>query len=163
MTAPNKFTKIETKNSPAKIAASQEQSATWSTEERAAMHEHVKEIKVDGLGKPSADAEADVLAKIAEMPEPDQAMARRLHELIKTHVPSLSPKTWYGMPAYAKDGKIVCFFQNSGKFKTRYSTFGFNEAANLDEGVFWPVAYALKALTAVEEQKIIDLVKKAAS
>lgn len=163
MTASKNSPIIENKIKTTKIAANQEQSATWSAEEQAAMHERVKEIKAVGRGKPAADAEADVLAKIAEMPEADQAMARRLHELIKTHVPSLSPKTWYGMPAYAKDGKIICFFQNSGKFKTRYSTFGFNEAANLDEGVFWPVAYALKSLTAAEEQKIIDLVKKAAS
>ncbi|HSN95316.1 MAG TPA: hypothetical protein VLR89_09695 [Anaerolineaceae bacterium] len=153
----------ETKLKATKIAASQEEGTVWSAEERAAMHERAKELKAVGRGKSTADAEADVLAKIAEMPEPDQSMARWLHEQIKAQVPDLSPKTWYGMPAYAKDGKIVCFFQSSAKFKVRYSTLGFNEAANLDEGVFWPVAYAVKALTATEKEKIIDLVKRAAS
>ena len=163
MNASGSSVKIDGKKTTRKITANQEESTTWSDEERAAMQERVKEMKAIGRGKSTADAEADVLAKIAEMPEPDQSMARWLHEVIKTQVPGLSPKTWYGMPAYAKDGKVVCFFQSSGRFKTRYSTLGFNEAANLDDGVFWPVAYAVKAITAPEEQKIIDLVKKAAS
>jgi hypothetical protein len=163
MTATNSNPKDETTKTVTKVAASSEQTDTWSAEERAAMHERAKEIKVAGRGKPKADAEADVLAKIAEMPEPDQTMARRLHELIKTHVPILSSKTWYGMPAYAKDGKIVCFFQNSSKFKTRYSTLGFNDAANLDDGAFWPVAFAVKVLSAAEEEKIIALLIKAVS
>jgi hypothetical protein len=163
MTVVNSTPKDKTNKIAAKVAANREQADTWSAEERAAMQERVKEIKVVGRGKPKTDPEEDVLTKIAEMVGPDQAMARRLHELIKTHVPSLSPKTWYGMPAYAKDGKIVCFFQCSSKFKTRYSTLGFSDAANLDDGAFWPVAYAVKALSATEEERIIALVKKAVS
>jgi uncharacterized protein YdhG (YjbR/CyaY superfamily) len=104
-----------------------------------------------------------VLAKIAEMPEPDRAMAERLHAIIKASAPVLSPKTWYGMPAYARDGKVVCFFQSAQKFNTRYATFGFNDTANLDEGAMWPTAFALKELTAAEEAKIAALVKKAVS
>src|SRR5260370_719568 len=110
-----------------------------------------------------ADGESDVLAKIAEMPKPDQAMAERLHAIIKASVPALSPRTWYGMPAYAKDGKVVCFFQPAQKFKTRYATFGFSDAANLDEGTMWPVAFALTELTAAEAARIGALVKKAGS
>ena len=110
-----------------------------------------------------ADGESDVLAKIAEMPEPDRAMAERLHAIIKASAPALSPRTWYGMPAYAKDGKVVCFFQSAQKFKTRYATFGFSDAANLDEGAMWPTAFALKKLTAAEEARIGALVKKAVS
>ena len=108
-------------------------------------------------------AESDVLAKIAEMPEPDRAMAERLHALVKASAPDLSPKTWYGMPAYAKDGKVVCFFQSAEKFKSRYATFGFSDKANLDEGAMWPTSFALKELTAAEEKKIGALVKKAVS
>ena len=104
-----------------------------------------------------------MLAKIAEMPEPDRAMAKRLHAIIKASAPALSPKTWYGMPAYAKDGNVVCFFQSAQKFNTRYATFGFSDKANLDEGAMWPVAFALKELTATEEARIVALVKKAAS
>jgi uncharacterized protein YdhG (YjbR/CyaY superfamily) len=104
-----------------------------------------------------------VLAKIAEMPEPERAMAKRLHEIIKASAPALSPKTWYGMPAYAKDGKIVCFFQSAQKFNSRYATFGFNDTANLDEGAMWPTSFALKELTATEEARIAALVKKAVS
>ena len=104
-----------------------------------------------------------MLAKIAAMPEPDRAMAKRLHAIIKASAPALSPKTWYGMPAYAKDGKVVCFFQSAQKFNTRYATFGFSDTANLDEGAMWPVAFALKELTATEEARIVALVKKAAS
>ena len=110
-----------------------------------------------------ADGESAVLAKIAEMPARDRAMANRLHAIIKASAPALSPKTWYGMPAYAKDGKVVCFFQSAQKFKTRYATFGFSDAANLDEGALWPVAFALKELTAAEEARIGALVKKAVS
>lgn len=133
----------------------------FTDEERAAMRERVKEEKA-AAGK--AEGEADVLAKIAEMPAPDRAMAERLHALIKASAPTLSPKTWYGQPAYAtKDGKIVCFFQPAAKFKTRYATLGFNDSANLDDGAMWPVAFALKELTAAEEAKIAALVKKAVS
>ena len=122
------------------------------------MKERAQELKAD-----RTDGEGDVLAKIAEMPEPDRAMARRLHAIIKSSAPALSPKTWYGMPAYARDGKVVCFFQSAQKFKTRYATFGFSDRANLDEGALWPVAFALKELTATEEARIVALVKKAVS
>ena len=130
-----------------------------SAEEKAALKERIKEEKAEREGKA---AESDVLAKIAEMPEPDRTMAKRLHEIIKASTPSLSPKTWYGMPAYAnKDGKVVCFFTPASKFKSRYATFGFNDDANLDEGSMWPTSFALKELTAAEEAKIAALVKKA--
>jgi uncharacterized protein YdhG (YjbR/CyaY superfamily) len=109
------------------------------------------------------DGEADVLAKIAEMPKRDRAMAKRLHEIVKANAPDLSPRTWYGMPAYAKDGKVVCFFRPAHKFKSRYATFGFNDNANLDQGAMWPTSFALKDLTAAEEKKISSLVKKAVS
>jgi len=131
---------------------------TFTDEERAAMKDRVQELRAD-----KADGEKAVLAKIAEMPEPDCAMAKRLHAIIKASAPTLSPKTWYGMPAYAKDGKVVCFFQSAHKFKSRYATFGFNDAANLDEGAMWPTSFALKELTAAEEAKIGALVKKAVS
>jgi uncharacterized protein YdhG (YjbR/CyaY superfamily) len=135
----------------------------FTDEERAAMREHAKEMKAAaGANKNAADGESEALAKIAEMPEPERSMARRLHEIIKASAPTLSPKTWYGMPAYARDGKVVCFFQSAQKFKTRYATFGFSDAANLDEGALWAVAFALKELTATEEAKISALVKKAA-
>jgi len=127
----------------------------FTDEERAAMKERAQESKVDGEG--------DVLAKIAEMPEPDRAMAERLHAIVKAITPALSPRTWYGMPAYAKDGNVVCFFQSANKFKARYATFGFSDKANLDEGTVWPVAYALKKLTAADEARIGALVKKAVS
>jgi uncharacterized protein YdhG (YjbR/CyaY superfamily) len=132
----------------------------FTAEERAAMRERARELKA-AAGK--ADAEKDVLEKIAEMREPDRAMAERLHAIIKASAPTLSPKTWYGMPAYAKDDKIVCFFQSAQKFNTRYATFGFSDAANLDEGGMWPNAYALQELTAAEEARIATLVKKAVS
>src|SRR5205807_2985635 len=131
---------------------------------RAAMKERAQELKAAARRGPragKADGESAVLPKIAEMPEPDRAMAKRLHAIIKASAPALSPKTWYGMPAYAKDGKVVCFFQSAQKFKTRYATFGFSDAANLDEGAMWPVAFALKELTATEEARIVALVKKA--
>jgi uncharacterized protein YdhG (YjbR/CyaY superfamily) len=133
----------------------------FTDEERAAMQERARELKA-GAGK--ADGERDVLAKIAEMPEPDRAMAERLHALVKASAPALSPRTWYGMPAYAnKDGKVVCYFTPASKFKERYATFDFNAAANLDEGNMWPTAFALKELTAAEEAKIAALVKRAVS
>ena len=140
----------------------------FTDEERAAMRERAQELKADARRSPraktdKADAESDVLAKIAAMQEPDRAMAKRLHAIIKTSAPALSPKTWYGMPAYAKEGKVVCFFQSAGKFKARYATLGFNDAANLDEGAMWPTAFALTKLTAADEAKIGALVKKAVS
>ena len=138
----------------------------FSDEERAAMREHAQELKAAARRGPradKADGESDVIAKIAEMSEPDRAMAERLHAIIKASAPALSPRTWYGMPAYAKDGKIVCFFQPAQKFKSRYATLGFNDAANLDEGAMWPVAYALTELTAADEARIGALVKKAVS
>ena len=138
----------------------------FTDEERAAMKERAQELKAEAgrarrAGK--ADGESDVLAKIAEMPEPDRAMAKRLHAIIKANAPALWPKTWYGMPAYAKDGKVVCFFQSAQKFNSRYATFGFSDTAMLDEGAMWPTSFALKELTATEEERIGALVKKAAS
>ena len=136
----------------------------FSDEERAAMRERAQELKAEArANKDRAYGESTVLAKIAAMPEPDRTMAKRLHVLVKASAPTLSPKTWYGMPAYAKDGKVVCFFQSGQKFKTRYSAFGFNDTANLDEGAMWPVTFALKGLTAAEEAKIGALVKRAVS
>jgi len=128
--------------------------------ERDAMKNRVQEMKTSAR---KADGESEVLAKIAEMPESDRAMAKRIHAVIKASAPTLEPKTWYGMPAYAKDGKVVCFFQSAQKFKTRYATFGFSDVARLDEGSMWPNAYALTKLTAADEAKIGALVKKAAS
>jgi uncharacterized protein YdhG (YjbR/CyaY superfamily) len=124
------------------------------------MKERARELKA---AENKADGEREVLAKIAEMEEPDRAMATRLHAIVTAAAPALSPRTWYGMPAYAKDGKVVCFFQSAQKFKTRYATFGFSDTANLDEGALWPVAFALKALTPAEEARIAALVKKAVS
>jgi uncharacterized protein YdhG (YjbR/CyaY superfamily) len=141
------------------------ESKGFTDEERAAMKEHAQELKAERRG-PRADkedGESAVLAKIAEMPDPDHTMAKRLHAIIKASAPALSPKTWYGMPAYAKDGKVVCFFQSAQKFKTRYATFGFQHEAKLDEGGMWPVAFALVELTAAEEARIGALVKKAVS
>jgi uncharacterized protein YdhG (YjbR/CyaY superfamily) len=132
----------------------------FTDEERAAMRERARELKADAR---KADGESEVLAKIAEMPKADRVMAERLHAIIKASAPALSPKTWYGMPAYAKDGKVVCFFQSAQKFKTRYATFGFSDKANLDKGAMWPTSFALKGLTAAEEKKIGALVKKAVS
>ena len=128
------------------------------------MKERAQELKAEARRGPRAKkGEGDVLAKIAEMPEPDRAMAERLHAIIKASAPALSPRTWYGMPAYAKDGNVVCFFQSAHKFKARYATFGFSDKANLDEGTVWPVAFALKQLTATDEVRIGALVKKAVS
>ena len=141
---------------------STQNSKSLTDEERAAVKERAKELKAEArASQDRAAGENDALAKIAEMQEPERSMAARLHELIKASAPALSPKTWYGQPAYARDGKIVCFFQPAQKFNTRYATFGFTDAANLDEGAMWPVAFALKELTAAEEAKIIALVKKA--
>jgi len=133
--------------------------------ERAAMKERAKELKAEArANKDKAEGESAVLAKIAEMPEQDRAMAERIHAIITASAPALLPKTWYGMPAYAnQDGKVVCFFQSAQKFNSRYATFGFNEDANLDEGAMWPVAFALKEVTAAEEARIAALVKKAVS
>jgi uncharacterized protein YdhG (YjbR/CyaY superfamily) len=131
----------------------------FTADERAAMKERAKELKAT---KDKEEAERDVLAKIAEMPEPDRGMARRIHEIVKASAPHLSARTWYGMPAYAKDGKLVCFFKPASKFQSRYATFGFEEAANLDDGVMWSTSWALTKLTAAEEKKLATLVKKAA-
>ncbi|GHO77841.1 hypothetical protein KSD_56120 [Ktedonobacter sp. SOSP1-85] len=153
-----------TQESTKSTAAINKKSKGFSDEERAAMKERAKEQKAEArANKNKAEGESDVLAKIAEMPEPDRALGERLHAIIKASAPALSPKLWYGMPAYAKDDKVVCFFQPAHKFKTRYATFGFNDSANLDEGTLWPVAFALKELTAAEEAKIAALVKKAVS
>jgi hypothetical protein len=138
--------------------------AGFTFEERAAMKERSQELKEAARSnKDKADGENAVLAKIAEMPEPDRGMAERLHAIIKASAPSLSPRTWYGMPAYAKDSNVVCFFQSAQKFKTRYATLGFSDNANLDEGAMWPTAFALKEWTAAGEARIVALVKKAMS
>jgi uncharacterized protein YdhG (YjbR/CyaY superfamily) len=146
------------------VAATNENSREFTDDERAAMKERADELKAEGRRGPRADqaqGESDVLAKIAEMPERDRAMAKRLHAVIRLSAPALSPKTWYGMPAYAKNGKVVCFFQSAQKFKSRYATFGFSDEANLDEGAMWPTSFALKELTAAEEARIGALVKRA--
>jgi len=135
----------------------------FTDEERVAMKERVQELKASARPGPGADGESAVLAKIAAMPEPDRTMGKRLHAIIKASAPALSPRLWYGMPAYTKDGKVVCFFQAAQKFNTRYATFGFSDKANLDEGAMWPTAFALKGLTTAEEASIGALVKKAVS
>jgi uncharacterized protein YdhG (YjbR/CyaY superfamily) len=142
-----------------------QKSRGFTDEERAAMKERARELKAEArANKSKAEGESAVLAKIAEMPEPDRAMASRLHTIIKASAPALSPKTWYGMPAYAnKDGAVVCFFQSAHKFNSRYATFGFSDVANLDEGAMWPTSFALTELTAAEEARISALVKKAVS
>jgi uncharacterized protein YdhG (YjbR/CyaY superfamily) len=152
--------KPQKKSGTKRTTATSEKSTRFTAEERAAMKERARELKA---AKNKADGESDVLAKIAEMPKADRAMAERLHAIVKASAPALSPKTWYGMPAYAKDGKVVCFFQSAQKFKTRYATFGFSDRANLDEGTLWPTAFALKELTAADEAMIAALVKKAVS
>jgi uncharacterized protein YdhG (YjbR/CyaY superfamily) len=152
--------KKATQRSAKSTTASGKKSKGFTDEERAAMKERAQELKAEAR---KADGESAVLAKIAEMPEPDRAMGKRLHAIVKASAPALSPKTWYGMPAYAKDGKVVCFFQSAQKFKSRYATFGFSDKANLDEGAMWPTSFALKELTAAEEAKIAALVKKAVS
>ena len=138
----------------------------FTDEERAAMRQRAQELKAEARRGPRAgktDGESDVLAKIAEMTEPDRAMAERLHAIIKANAPALTPRTWYGMPAYARDGNVVCFFQSADKFKARYATLGFSDKANLDDGAMWPTSYALKQLTADDEARIPALVKKAVS
>ncbi|MEJ2265138.1 MAG: DUF1801 domain-containing protein [Anaerolineales bacterium] len=156
--------KKEPQKSAKSTTANHKNSKGFTAEEKAAMKERAKELKAEERAKKDrAAGEKDVLAKIAEMPEPDRAMATRLHAIIKASAPALSPKTWYGMPAYARDGKVVCFFQSADKFKARYATLGFNDTANLDEGAMWPTAFALKELTAAAEAKIVALVKKAVS
>jgi uncharacterized protein YdhG (YjbR/CyaY superfamily) len=146
-------------------SASGKASRGFTDEERAAMKEHAQELKSARRGSRAGktDGESEVLAKIAAMPGPDRALAERLHAIIKASAPALAPRLWYGMPAYARDGKVVCFFQNASKFKTRYATFGFMDKANLDEGGMWPTAFALKELTSADEAKIAALVKKAVS
>ena len=146
-----------TQKSARRAAATSRESRRFTDEERAAMKDRAQELK----RADRADGERDVLAKIAEMPELDRAMGRRLHTIVRASAPALSPKLWYGMPAYANDGKVVCFFQSAHKFKTRYATFGFSDAANLDDGAMWPTSFALKELTAADELKIAALVKKA--
>ena len=158
--------KKDTQKSAKSTAAIKAKFKGFTDEERAAMKEHVQELKASADRGPradKADGESAVLAKIAEMREPDRAMAKRLHAIIKASAPALSPKTWYGMPAYAKDGKVVCYFQSAQKFKSRYATFGFSDEAKLDEGAMWPTSFALKELTATEEARIGALVKKAVS
>jgi uncharacterized protein YdhG (YjbR/CyaY superfamily) len=159
-------TKKATQKSAKSTTATDKTFTGLTDEERAAMKERTNELKAEARRGPragKADGERDVLAKIAEMPEPDRAMAERLHAIITANAPALSPKTWYGMPAYAKDGKVVCYFTPASKFKERYATFGFNATANLDEGNMWPTSFALKDLTAAEEARISALVKRAVS
>ena len=157
--------KKATQKSAKSTTASGKKSKGFTDEERAAMKERAQELKAEARPGPRAqkDGEGDVLAKIAEMAAPDRAMAERLHAIIKASAPALSPRTWYGMPAYAKDGNVVCFFQSAQKFKARYATFGFSDKANLDEGAMWPTAFALKGLTAAEEARIGEVVKQAVS
>jgi uncharacterized protein YdhG (YjbR/CyaY superfamily) len=158
MAARNSTTK-GTQKSAKSTTATNKRSNGFTAEERAAMKERTRELKAARAGK--ADGESDVLAKIAEMQDSDRTMATRLHEIVKATASTLSPRTWYGMPAYAKDGKVVCFFQSAEKFKSRYAMIGFSDAANLDEGAMWPVYFALKKLTAAEEARITALVKQA--
>ncbi len=156
----------DTQKSAKSTTAIDKSSKGLSDEELAALKETIQERKAEarrGKRADKDDGERDVLAKIAEMPEPDRAMAERLHAVVKASAPALTPRTWYGMPAYARDGKVVCFFQSAGKFKSRYATFGFSDEANLDEGTMWPNAFALTELTAADEARIGVLVKKAVS
>jgi uncharacterized protein YdhG (YjbR/CyaY superfamily) len=150
--SPTKSTKKSAKSTTAKP------SEGFTAEERAAMRDRVRELKAGG-----SDGESDVLAKIAEMPEPDRVMAERIHAIVKKTAPELTPRTWYGMPAYSKDGKVLCYFRSAQKFKTRYATFGFSDKANLDDGGMWPTDYALQKLTAADEKRIVALVKQAVS
>jgi uncharacterized protein YdhG (YjbR/CyaY superfamily) len=152
--------KKATKRSDKRTTASGKKVGGFTDDERAAMKERAREMKAEAR---KADGESALLAKIAEMRGSDRTMAKRIHSIVKASVPDLSPKTWYGMPAYAKDDKIVCFFQSAEKFKSRYATFGFSDEANLDEGAMWPTSFALKKLTPAEEAKIGKLVKKAVS
>jgi len=164
--SPKKGTKKSTKSTTTKATKKSARSKTskgFTAEERAAMKERAQELKAESRRGKKADGESDVLAKIAEMQGSDRAMATRLHAIIKASAPALTPRTWYGMPAYSKDGKVLCYFQSAQKFNSRYATFGFSDAANLDEGAMWPTSFALKELTAAEEPRIGALVKKAVS
>jgi uncharacterized protein YdhG (YjbR/CyaY superfamily) len=160
MSQGKRTTKKATQKSAKSTTATNKKAKGFTDEERAAMKERAQELKAEAN---KADGESALLAKIAEMQGSERAMAKRLHAIIKASAPALSPKTWYGMPAYAKDGKVVCFFQSAQKFKSRYATFGFSDEANLDEGAMWPTSFALKELTTAEEAKIGALVKKAVS
>ena len=154
----------DTKKSARRTATRNKATKGFTAEERAAMKERAQEVKAEArANRDRAAGESDVLAKIAEMTGPDRTMAERIHAVIKASAPDLSPRTWYGMPAYARDGKVVCFFQSAEKFKSRYATFGFSDEANLDEGAMWPTSFALKELTAADEAKISALVKRAVS
>jgi uncharacterized protein YdhG (YjbR/CyaY superfamily) len=156
----------DTQKSAKRPTATDKTSGGWTDEERAAMKGRAQELKSEarrGKRAGKADGENAVLAKLSEMPEPDRAMGERLHAIIKASAPDLTPKTWYGMPAYAKDGKVVCYFTPASKFKERYATFGFNDPANLDDGTMWPTSFALTELTAADEARIAELVKKAVS
>lgn len=158
--------KKDTQKSATSSTAGNSKLKGFTDAERQAMKERSRELKAAGRRKPhgqNADGESEVLAKIAEMPEPDRAMGNRLHAIIKASAPTLSPRLWYGMPAYSKDGKVVCYFQSAEKFGTRYATFGFSDKAKLDRGALWPVVFALKRLTAAEEATIVALVEKAVS
>jgi uncharacterized protein YdhG (YjbR/CyaY superfamily) len=158
--------KTDTQKSAKRAAVTRKVVKGFTDGERAAMKERAQELKAEARRGPRAkkeDGESDLLAKIAEMPKPDRAMAERLHAIVRASAPALSPRTWYGMPAYARDGDVVCFFQSAHKFKARYATFGFSDKANLDEDTVWPVAFALKELTAADETRIAALVKKAVS
>jgi len=158
--------KKSTQKSPKSTAATAKKPKGFTDEERVAMRERLQELKADARRDRranEADGESAVLAKIAALPQPDRAISERLHAIIKAHAPALTPKTWYGMPAYAKDGNVVCFFQSAQKFKARYAMLGFSDKANLDAGTVWPVAFALKELTAADEARIGALVKKAVS
>ena len=160
--AEKKPAKKTTQRSTKTTAASSKSSKGFTADERAAMKARAQELKAEArANKNKADGERDALAAIAAMKEPDRGMAKRIHAIVKASAPDLWPKTWYGMPAYAKDGKVVCFFQDAKKFDSRYATFGFSDQANLDKGSLWPVAYALKELSAADEAKIGSLVKKA--
>jgi uncharacterized protein YdhG (YjbR/CyaY superfamily) len=152
--------KKATQRSAKSITSTGKTSKGWTAEERAAAKAYAQELKAEARG---ANDERAALAAIAAMPKADRAMAERIHAIVKASAPDLSPKTWYGMPAYAKEGKVVCFFQSADKFKARYATFGFNDTANLDEGAMWPTSFALMELTAADEKKIAALVKKAVS
>lgn len=153
----------ETQKSAKSTSATNKKSKGFTDEEQAAMKERAKEMKAEArANKSKEEGENDLLAKVAEMPDPDRSMAERIHAIVKANAPTLSPKTWYGMPAYAnKEGKVVCFFQNAQKFGARYATLGFNDSAKLDDGVMWPTSYALKELTPNEEARIAELVKRA--
>ena len=158
----------DTKRPVKRTTTTNKQSKGFTDEERVAMKERAQELKANArhgsrANKDKPNGESDVLAKIATMPEPDRAMAKRLHEITKASAPALSPRLWYGMPAYAKNGSVVCFFQSAQKFKTRYATFGFSDKANLDDGAMWPTAFALKELTAAEEAQIAALLQRAVS